>query len=190
VPHLPPGAWRRILVHRSDLLTTLEVVNKRSQNLYAESVLKVLGAEVCRRGSWDGGIEAVEEFLVPIGLPAGSYELADGSGMSRRNRASARQVTTLLEAMFRHRYSAEFVATLPYSGERGLSWERRLAEDPYRGNVFAKTGRLAGVSTLSGYAKGTSGRVYAFSILCNRTSGDWGAKAAQDEIVRAIVRHG
>lgn len=190
VSHLPAGAWREVAVHRSDLLTTLEVVNKRSQNLYAESVLKVLGAEVCGRGSWAGGLEVVEEFLEPLGLVAGRYRLVDGSGMSRDNRASPRQVTALLEAMFRHRHSAEFLATLPYSGEQGLSWAKRLADDPYRGNVFAKTGRLSGVSTLSGYAKGLSGRVYAFSILCNRTRGDWGAKAAQDEVVRAIVRRG
>lgn len=188
--HLPAGAWRRMTVHRSDLLTTLEVINKRSQNFYAESVLKLLGVEVCRRGTWEGGVEAVSGFLERLGLPRASYSLADGSGMSRDNRFTPRQVTTLLGAMFEHRWAAEFLSTLPYSGEGGLSWEKRLAEAPYAGNIFAKTGRLAGVSTLSGYAKAASGRVYAFSILCNRTAGDWGAKTGQDGIVRAIVRHG
>jgi D-alanyl-D-alanine carboxypeptidase/D-alanyl-D-alanine-endopeptidase (penicillin-binding protein 4) len=92
--------------------------------------------------------------------------------------------------MFEHRYASEFLRTLAYSGEKGLSWQKRLAEAPYRGNVFAKTGRLNGVSTLSGYAKGMSGRVYAFSVLCNETRSDWGAKAGQDAVVRAIVRNG
>jgi D-alanyl-D-alanine carboxypeptidase/D-alanyl-D-alanine-endopeptidase (penicillin-binding protein 4) len=92
--------------------------------------------------------------------------------------------------MFEHRWAAEFLRTLPYSGEKELSWERRLAEAPYRGNVFAKTGRLRAVSTLSGYAKAVSGRVYAFSVLCNETAGDWGARAGQDAVVRAIVRNG
>lgn len=188
--HLPAGAWRQVAVYRSDLLTTLEVINKRSQNFYAESVLKLLGATACRHGSWAGGVEAVGEFLERIGLPSGTYQMADGSGMSRNNRFTARQVTTLLAAMFEHRWAAEFLETLPHSGEAGLSWERRLAEAPYRGNVFAKTGRLNGVSTLSGYAKGTSGRLYVFSILCNGTGSDWAAKAAQDGIVREIVRRG
>ena len=51
------------------------------------------------------------------------------------------------------------------------SWKRRLAAPPYRGNVFAKTGTLNGVSALSGYAKAVSGKSYAFSILINRCSG-------------------
>jgi D-alanyl-D-alanine carboxypeptidase/D-alanyl-D-alanine-endopeptidase (penicillin-binding protein 4) len=186
---LPPGDWQRVAVHRSDLMTTLEVINKRSQNFYAESVLKLLGAEVCGRGDWDSGIEAVRDVLERFQIEP-SYRMADGSGMSRNNRFTARQITTLLAEMFGHRYSAEFVRSLPYSGETGLSWEKRLADAPFRGNVFAKTGRLNGVSALSGYAKSTSGRVYAFSVLCNSTVNEWRAKASQDGIVRAIVRNG
>ena len=189
-PRLPPAAWVPIAVHRSDLLSTLEVVNKRSQNFYAESVLKLLGARACGRGSWESGVRVVGSFLERLGLARDSYRMTDGSGMSRNNEFTPRQVTTLLARMFDHRYATEFLRTLPYSGEEGLSWEKRLADDPYRGNVFAKTGRLRGVSALSGYAKAVSGRVYAFSVLCNETRNEWGAKDGQDEIVRAIIRNG
>jgi D-alanyl-D-alanine carboxypeptidase/D-alanyl-D-alanine-endopeptidase (penicillin-binding protein 4) len=79
---------------------------------------------------------------------------------------------------------------LPHSGEPELRWERRLAEPPYRGNVFAKTGFLNGVSTLSGYAKGNSGRLYAFSILMNGTGELRRAQRAQDRIVRALIEEG
>jgi D-alanyl-D-alanine carboxypeptidase/D-alanyl-D-alanine-endopeptidase (penicillin-binding protein 4) len=79
---------------------------------------------------------------------------------------------------------------LPYSGEPELRWSKRLAEPPYRGNVFAKTGTLNGVSALSGYAKGKSGRLYAFSILCNRTRSNWEAVRVQDRIVRALIDQG
>lgn len=187
---LPPAAWTRVALHRSDLMSTLEVINKRSQNFYAESVLKLLGARTCGRGSWDAGVRVVGEFLQSLGLAPGSYRMADGSGMSRNNRFTPRQVTTLLAKMLDHRHATEFLRTLPYSGEAGLSWEKRLADEPYGGNVFAKTGRLRGVSALSGYAKAGSGRLYAFSVLCNNSRGDWGAKAGQDEIVRAIIRNG
>jgi D-alanyl-D-alanine carboxypeptidase/D-alanyl-D-alanine-endopeptidase (penicillin-binding protein 4) len=135
-------------------------------------------------------VRAVEEFLSLAGLAPGSNRLADGSGKSRNNRLSARQLTRLLAFMFRHRHGAEFVATLPFSGEEGLRWEDRLAQPPYRGNVFAKTGTLNGVSTLSGYAKAKSGKVYAFSILCNRIRSSWEARTSQDKIVRAIIDHG
>lgn len=184
------AVWRRVLTHRTDLLTVLEVVNKRSQNFYAESVLKLLGAEQCGDGSWLGGARAVREFLDELGLVPGSYQFADGSGMSRNNRFTPEQITQILRAMFGHPWGAEYVRTLPTSGERGLRWARRLADPPYRGNVMAKTGYLSGVSTLSGYAKARSGKIYAFSILMNSIRTDRQAKAAQDRIVRAVIDHG
>ena len=65
-----------------------------------------------------------------------------------------------------------------------------MAEPPYLGNIFAKTGSLNGVSTLTGYAKARSGKVYAFSILFNQTRWNWKAKRSQDEILRALVDKG
>ena len=187
---LPSGQWRWVTGYRSDLMTTSEVINKRSQNFFAESLLKALGARLCGSGSWRAGRQVVEEFLERVGIQPGDYSLADGSGMSRDNRFSARQLTTVLRYMFEHEKGKEFLLTLPYSGEEGLRWEGRLADEPYRGNIFAKTGSLLGVSTLSGYAKGSSGKIYAFSILCNRTTGNWGAKKAQDQILRVLVDEG
>jgi len=187
---LPSGQWRWVTGYRSDLMTTSEVINKRSQNFFAESLLKALGARLCGSGSWQAGRQVVEEFLERVGIHPGEYRLADGSGMSRDNQFSARQLTTVLRFMFEHEKGKEFLLTLPYSGEEGLRWEDRLADEPYRGNIFAKTGSLLGVSTLSGYAKGRSGKIYAFSILCNRTTGNWGAKKAQDQILRVLVDEG
>jgi D-alanyl-D-alanine carboxypeptidase/D-alanyl-D-alanine-endopeptidase (penicillin-binding protein 4) len=187
---VPTDLWRPVAAHRSDLLTTLEVINKRSQNFYAESVLKLLGARQCGEGSWAAGVGVVEEWLAGIGLDPATFSLADGSGMSRRNRFSARQVTHLLSHMFGHALAREYLGTLAISGESDLKWEDRLAEPPYRDNIFAKTGTLMGVSTLSGYAKGRSGRVYAFAILGNRTRANWRMPDAQDELLRALVDHG
>jgi D-alanyl-D-alanine carboxypeptidase/D-alanyl-D-alanine-endopeptidase (penicillin-binding protein 4) len=187
---LPPGVWEQASALRTDLLTALEVTNKRSQNFYAESLFKLLGALRCGDGSWAGGGRAVDEFLERVGIPRGSYTLADGSGMSRNDRFTPRQITRLLGYMFTHPWSREFVLSLAYSGEPGLRWEKRLAEGPYRGNVFAKTGTLDGVSTLSGYAKARSGKLYAFSILCNGTRRNWQAQRHQDAIVRALIDQG
>ncbi len=186
-PSLADGAWRPVAVHRSDLLSTLEVLLKRSQNLYAESLTKLLGAERCGEGSWPAGLRVLEEFLAATGIPPGSYRLADGSGMSRHNRMAPRQLTRLLAAMASSPLAREFVLSLPHSGEPGQRWEHRLAELPYRGNVFAKTGSLRGVSTLSGYAKASSGRLYAFSILMNDIRGRGRAQRAQDRIVRVLI---
>lgn len=188
VEQLPGQVWKRVAVHRTDLLSTVRVTNKRSQNFYAETLAKHLGAVRCGEGSWEGGVQAIGEFATSIGIPRGSFVMSDGSGMSRDNLFAPRHLTTLLRYMFFHPAGTEFAQSLPYSGEDLGSWKRRMAAPPYRGNVFAKTGTLAGVTALSGYAKAVSGKSYAFSILLNRVGGD--GRAAQDRIVMALIDHG
>ncbi len=190
VTSLPAGRWRPLAVHRSDLLSTVEVINHRSQNFYAETLVKLLGAEVCSEGSWEGGLEVVAGFLERVGIPPQSYRLADGSGMSRNNLFTPRHFTRLLVHMYHHPLRDEFVGSLPPSGSDNGRWKQRLARPPYAGNVMAKTGTLRSVSALSGYARALSGRVYAFSILFNRSRSAWDARRAQDRIVRALVDHG
>ncbi len=187
---LPEGIWEEVARHRSDLATTLAVTNKRSQNFYAECLAKLLGLRREGKGSWETATAAISHFLVGLGVEPTQFRLADGSGLSRGNLATPRVMTTVLERMYFHAFGRDFVRSLPHSGEAGLSWQRRLAQAPYRGNVFAKTGTLNGVSTLSGYAKGSSGRVYAFSILCNQVRSGAEARAAQDRIVRALIDRG
>ena len=184
------GGWEKVAAHHSDLQRTLEVLNKRSQNFYAESLLKLLGARFGGAGSWPAGVSVAKEFLSRVGIADGTYTMVDGSGLSRGDRFTAAQLTQLLCHMFRHSASSLFTRSLPYSGEEDLRWERRLAQPPYRGNVLAKTGTLSDVSTLSGYAKAKSGKVYAFSILCNGTRSNARAMSAQDGIVRALIDRG
>ncbi len=188
VDRLPGPVWERVAVFRSDLLSSVEVCLKHSQNFYAESMVKLLGARRCGRGSWSEGVRAVGEFLVGLGIPRRTFRLADGSGMSREDQVAPRALTTLLRAMYFQPEGEAFARALPYGGEDMGGWKRRFAAPPYRGNVWAKTGTLEGVSALSGYARAVSGRLYAFSILLNRVHGD--AHHAQDRIVMALVDHG
>lgn len=191
VERLPGPLWERVAVHRSDLVEAIRVTNKRSQNFYAESLLKLLAAERCGEGSWQAGVKAVEEWLASIGVaPGAGFVMSDGSGMSRENRFSPRQLTTVLRHMYFHPAGTEFVQSLAYGGEDNGSWKKRLADPPYAGNVYAKTGTLNGVSTLSGYAKAVSGKVYAFSILCNQARSAADARQSQDRIVMALVDNG
>jgi len=187
---LPPGDWQLATSLVSELEPTISVTNKHSHNFFAESLLKTLGLKVGGEGTWARGAQAVADFLTGIGIPRASFSIADGSGLSRQDRMAPRAMTRLLDFMAGHRYSREFMLSLPYSGERDLKWRYRLASEPYRGNVFAKTGTISGVSTLSGYAKAKSGKLYAFSILCNQVRSTGAAMAAQDRIVRALIDRG
>lgn len=185
--------WRSVAVHRTDLLTAVEITNRESQNLFAESLIKLLGAETCGRGTWERGVEAVRGFLTTAGIEPGSYHLADGSGLSRSNRLTTRQLTRLLRFMYGHRWGAELFGSLPRGGQPGTSLEKRLTEPEVADRVAAKTGTLSGVSALSGYVRGRSGRLYAFSTLVNfpgRGGPVWRARKLQDAVVRAIVDNG
>lgn len=188
VEALPGDVWERVASARTDLLTTLNVINQHSQNFYAESLIKLLGARAGGEGSWRQGVKIVEGFLARAGIVG--VELSDGSGMSRGNRATPRHLTALLQHMYHRPDAEQFMTTLPAAGSREGTWGNHLREAPYRGNVYAKTGTLSDVSSLSGYARALSGRVYAFSILCNSTGSVWRARQAQDTIVRALVDHG
>lgn len=187
--YLGAGPWRTVAIHRTSILDVIAVVNKRSQNFWAESVLKTLGARSCGDGSFATGARAVVEALAGLGVQTKGLHLVDGSGMSRNNTATPRVVTSLLARMVAHPWGRELAASLAGAGEVDSSLEERLREAPYRGNVTAKTGTLSGVVALSGYAKARSGRLYAFSILCNRAQ-TGSARVAQDRIVRTLVDHG
>jgi D-alanyl-D-alanine carboxypeptidase/D-alanyl-D-alanine-endopeptidase (penicillin-binding protein 4) len=190
VERLPGPWWERVHTHRTLLVSALDVTNKRSQNFYAESLFKLLGARFCNDGSWASGARVVSDFLArKVGIPRDQFHVVDGSGLSRNDWVTARMMTTLLEHMFHQRWGVEFVRSLPYAGEPEASLHQRLTAPPYRGNVFAKTGTIGGVSTLSGYAKGRSGRLFAFSILVNGADA-WQGRLAQDRLVALLVDNG
>jgi D-alanyl-D-alanine carboxypeptidase/D-alanyl-D-alanine-endopeptidase (penicillin-binding protein 4) len=95
--------------------------------------------------------------------------MVDGSGLSRQNRVTARLISELLAAMGEHRYAKVYRESLPIGGVDG-TLKKRLGA--VKGRVWAKTGTIGGVRSLSGYAETVDGRAVAFSILCNDIKGD------------------
>ena len=96
-------------------------LNKTSNNFVAEQVVKTLGAEVKGApGSWAKGIAAAEQLLAETGVPRGAYVMKNGSGLNDTNRFSARQLVTVLRAMWgRFPLHAESLASLPVAGRDG-----------------------------------------------------------------------
>lgn len=176
-----------LIEHRSQLLSAVRVANKRSQNFYAEQILKTLGREVLGEGSFERGVEAVTTFLDKRGLDPEGYHLVDGSGMSRENRLSARCITNLLAVMAHSPVAEPYLESLSQAGVDG-SLRSRLREPEYAGKVFAKTGTLTGVRALSGYARTQRGELLAYSFLMNgRSAGTGRARSLQDEALRLLV---
>ena len=184
--------WRMVSKHSTPLSILIYVINKKSQNHYAEQVLKMLGAEMRKDGSWRGGNAEIEEWLTAkVGVPPSEFHPVDGSGMSRDNRASANAFISLLRYMWKSPWREEFVSSLPYSGDPDSKFGNRLRQPPFVRQVYAKTGYISGVIGLSGYVHAQSGKVYAFSFLFNQYRvGVFSVYNLQDEMLKEIIRSG
>lgn len=178
--------------HETTLRDAVAVCNKRSQNLFAEILVKFLGAERRGEGTWEAGLAEVADAVAPLGLPPGSYRMEDGSGISRGSLLAPNQLTRLLVSMRRHPKADDFLASMCASGEEGCGFGRRLAGDGRaRENVWAKTGSIAGVRALSGYTRTASGTFYAWSLLVNAPLPSEGEiRRLQDDVVTALLDGG
>ena len=160
--------WRALAEHESPpLIRALEIINKRSLNLHAEMLLRVLGAEFGGEGTDEAGLRVVRSFLEEAGIPIdGRIRLDDGSGLSRANLVTPRFQTLLLLFLSTRPYFDLFLNTLAVSGTDG-TLKHRLVSGSNKGVIHAKTGTLGGVAALSGYMTTKSGRSLIFSIFAN-----------------------
>lgn len=166
----------------------LRVINKVSQNLHAEILLRLLGREKGTAGTIEGGLEVLKSFLAQAGIPQAEYVFYDGSGLSRQNLVTPHAVVALLQYVAKQPWGVLYSETLPVAGIDG-SLADRFHGTPAQGLVLAKTGSLDHVKSLSGYANTVAGDRVAFSIFSNNF--DVPGRRAQDaidRIVEAIVQ--
>jgi D-alanyl-D-alanine carboxypeptidase/D-alanyl-D-alanine-endopeptidase (penicillin-binding protein 4) len=169
----------------------LDAMGKDSDNYVAEMVFRVLGAERRTPGTAESSAAVVGEALVRAGVPEGSFEVVNGSGLFRGNRiASSHLVRLLCRAYQSPALRDEFVAHLAVAGVDG-TLEGRLTDLPAPRIVRAKTGTLNDAIALSGYVLGPEpGRAVAFSVLTNGVAGRHGpARTLADGVARAIAEH-
>ena len=155
-----------------------------SDNFYAETLLKDLGALDGTAGTTAAGAAVVRAELSELGLRP---RIADGSGLSRANRTSPRQVVGLLDELHDLPIGPAFEASMALVGRTGTV-SRRMRGTAAQGACRAKTGTLSDVSSLVGLCTTAAGRTVAFAILMNRTS-IWRAHAVQDRMVATLARY-
>lgn len=171
--------------HRSPFLPSIiAYVNKKSDNLTAEILLKTLGATYYGEGSSHNGIQAVNDFLEQAGIDNSGLSMVDGSGLSPENRVTAKLLSDILSYMYYSPNKKVFMDSLAIAGVDG-TLKKRLRGTLAEGNVKAKTGSISGVSALSGYVTTSYGETIVFSILINDVE-VWVAKDAEDRIVQAL----
>ena len=138
-----------------------------SQNWFAEMLLKQLGKQFGRAGSWDEGLRVERRFLIDsVGVDSTQIALSDGSGLSSANLVSPMAFTQIMRFIRNHPHYESFGAGLPQSGKRG-SLKNRYVGTPIEGRVHAKTGSISRVNTLSGFVELQSGKVIYFSVQAN-----------------------
>ena len=156
------------------------VLNKESNNFYAEQVFRSYGWG----GSARGAARRTESFLRRAGVTPRRMLIHDGSGLSRKNLVTPTAMVQLLAHMNGHEAREAFLASLPEGGERNTTLERRL----YRTPVQAKTGSLEFVRALSGYATRPNGNRVAFAVFANNYTGpSYLISNTIDEIVRTLA---
>ena len=169
--------------HRAPLLQALTPINTNSQNLHAEMLFRQLGVRYAGKGTFKTSCAAMKAFLTEQGLLTDGVNITDGSGLARGNDISAQLIVKLLQRAAKADYFEDFKQTLAVGGETG-TLEKRLRDKDVRGKVFAKTGYINGVRSLSGYLI-TDNRKLAFSMLMN--NGTY-TKQMQDEILEVLAK--
>jgi D-alanyl-D-alanine carboxypeptidase/D-alanyl-D-alanine-endopeptidase (penicillin-binding protein 4) len=183
-----PRAARPLVAHDSPPLAEIvALLNKPSDNMIAEMLLKAIGAERRGSGTAAAGAAEVASFLREAGVDAGPLVISDGSGLSRMNLVSPETLCALLEYMNRHRDADVFRRSLPIAAIDG-TLRRRMLNSTAANNARAKTGTLTHVSALSGYVTARNGETLVFSIMTNNhPAGTAPAKEMENAVCRALA---
>jgi len=148
------------------LVPLLQMMDKVSQNLFAELMLREVGRVSRHQATREAGLEELDLLLAELGGAKDESRLEDGSGLSRNAMITPRLMTRLLVFMHGSKYREDWVALLPVGGEDGTLRHRLCCVVDAKG-IRAKTGSLSRALALSGYADSKSHGRLAFSIIVN-----------------------
>lgn len=190
-----------LLVHRSAPLSDIIVIlNKESQNLYSELLIRTLGVHMPPEikedddepTSAENGIMAAMTTFASAQMDTSRIKLRDGSGLSRMNLVTPEMTADLLMYMWNHKNPAvrqAYYNSLPIGGVDGTLEDRYRRGPGYR-NVRAKTGTLSGVSSLSGYVSTGGGTPLLFVLMCNNfTTKTSAVRRTQDALITMLSRY-
>lgn len=179
----PKGAHLLAAVHSPHLGKLIQLTNTPSDNFFAEMLLKNLGAELAGAGTTAAGARVVHrELRTVFGI---NPRFNDGSGLSRYDSTSPRQVVTLLRALAGN---TTFVHSLAIAGKTGTLIDE-MRGTRAQGNCRGKTGTLSDVASLVGYCSARDGHRLAFAFLMNRLSNSNTGHAIEAKMAVAVANY-
>lgn len=170
---VPPTGSTEVELARRDsppLGRLIQVINKVSQNLWAEICLREVARQRAAEPSRKGGLDQMDQFLSEIGVAKKDYRFEDGSGLSRLTLVTPATVTRLLAFMDKSPEQKAWIDSLPIGGEDGSLAFRFKDKARPAGTVRAKTGTLSHVTALGGYLDTERGQRLIFSVIVNNAN--------------------
>jgi serine-type D-Ala-D-Ala carboxypeptidase/endopeptidase (penicillin-binding protein 4) len=180
----PVNATEVAAIQSPPVRDLIRLTNVPSDNFLAEMLIKDLGAQFGGAGTTAAGMAVVRAQLASFGVHP---RIVDGSGLSRADRTTPREVVRLLETMHHQELAGAFEGSLAVAGRTGTI-RRRMRGTAAQDRCKAKTGTLIGVSSLAGVCATAGGHTIAFAMLMNRAAVGR-AHGVQDRIAAAIARY-
>ncbi|MGH8376979.1 MAG: D-alanyl-D-alanine carboxypeptidase, partial [Pseudomonas sp.] len=155
----------------------------------AQQLFLSLGAQFRTDADGDDAKAAqrgVRQWLAKKGITAPHLIMENGSGLSRAERVSAREMASLLEAAWKSPYAAEFISSLPLTGKDG-TMRKRLKGTAMAGEAHIKTGTLNTVRAIAGFSRDSNGNTWAVVAILNDPR-PWGASSVLDQALLDLYR--
>ncbi|WP_339476731.1 MULTISPECIES: D-alanyl-D-alanine carboxypeptidase/D-alanyl-D-alanine endopeptidase [unclassified Pseudomonas] len=172
-----------------DLAEIIRDINKYSNNTMARQLFLSLGEQFRNEADGDDAKAAqrvVRQWLAKKGITAPHLVMENGSGLSRAERVSAREMAAMLQAAWRSPYSAEFISSMPIAGTDG-TMRKRLKTTAMAGEAHVKTGTLNTVRAIAGYSRDINGNTWAVVAILNDPK-PWGASSVLDQVLLDLYR--
>lgn len=167
-----------------DVVEVIRDINKYSNNTMARQLFLSIGARHRLPGDGNDAAaahRAIDQWLTRKGIRAPNLVMENGSGLSRRERISAREMAAMLHAAWKSPYAAEFISSMPLAAMDG-TLRKRMRNTPLAGNAHLKTGTLNNVRALAGYSRDAQGHTWAVVAILNHPR-PWGASAILDQVL-------
>ncbi|QKE63016.1 D-alanyl-D-alanine carboxypeptidase/D-alanyl-D-alanine-endopeptidase [Aquipseudomonas campi] len=187
VANVPKSARLLARAYSPDLVEIIRDINKYSNNTMAQQLFLSLGAKFRDRVDTDDAKAAqrvIRNWLARKGITAPHLVIENGSGLSRAERVSAREMAAMLQAAWQSPYAAEFIASMPLVGMDG-TMRKRLKRTGMEGLAHIKTGTLNNVRAIAGYTRDAKGTTWAVVAILNDPR-PWGASAVLDQALLDI----
>ena len=181
---VPEKARMLVRAFSPDLVEIVRDINKYSNNTMARQLFLSIGAQFRTEADKDDAMAAqrvIRSWLARKGITAPHLVMENGSGLSRAERISAREMALILQAAWRSPYAAEFRSSMPLVAMDG-TMRRRLQRTPLVGEAHIKTGTLNNVRAIAGYSRDSNGQDWAVVAILNDPK-PWGATSILDQVL-------